>query len=162
MTIHYDNQKFKSIKELEEYIDKVGIVSVHPDLQEAFRSMTGSETLNLEDHNCVNPENSQKLQYYVVEKEDIPWYEAQKELVFTDRAHDWSKTVADRLWQESKDAEENDEFIEYHNVKSLIIEYNIHVSNYNRIGLGDLMRFDNEDLEPEAFENILINNANAI
>jgi hypothetical protein len=98
----------------------------------------------------INPENTKKLLLSaIIDATDSNYERAKKELTTTDRYHDWSHTIADRvsdalvrvIEREQEYAEEEEREprvltiadLDEHD-RSLVAEYNQHVRAFNQYG----------------------------
>ena len=111
-TIKLDGKKMTT-EELTKYAEEYGIYIEEYSSEE------------LVECNIINPENEQKIITAIIDSTDVDYHEAQKELTLTTQYHDWSGTVADRLYELLQNEELDTELVE---------QYNEAVSNYNQYG----------------------------
>jgi len=111
------NMKFKNQKEFIKYAE---------DNELYYEEEIFDKDIDYEEYEIINPEGSQKLIHALIDKKDIDYEEARKQLTVTDQYCDWKNTIADRILNAIEEGEEIDE--------DMIKEYNEAVADFNKYG----------------------------
>jgi len=109
--------KFKNQKEFIKYAE---------DNELYYEEEIFDKDIDYEEYEIINPEGSQKLIHALIDKKDIDYEEARKQLTVTDQYCDWKNTIADRILNAIEEGEEIDE--------DMIKEYNEAVADFNKYG----------------------------
>lgn len=109
--------KFKNQKEFIKYAE---------DNELYYEEEIFDKDIDYEEYEIINPEGSQKLIHALIDKKDIDYEEARKQLTVTDKYYDWKNTIADRILNAIEEGEEIDE--------DMIKEYNEAVADFNKYG----------------------------
>jgi hypothetical protein len=126
MSITINNQIFSTINSTLKYIDENNIDTEVTELEEIFNK--GGELVEAE---LISPENRKILINAYIDKEDINYHKAYKELTLTSDYHSWINTVADQVRAATEDLEEGG-LVTLE--PELLARYNSLVRDYNKYG----------------------------
>jgi len=134
--------KFKNQKEFIKYAE---------DNELYYEEEIFDKDIDYEEYEIINPEGSQKLIHALIDKKDIDYEEARKQLTVTDKYYDWKNTIADRILNAIEEGEEIDE--------DMINEYNEAVADFNKYGEAEYIdkKQTVEEIEDIIHKNDLYN-----
>ncbi len=134
--------KFKNQKEFIKYAE---------DNELYYEEEIFDKDIDYEEYEIINPEGSQKLIHALIDKKDIDYEEARKQLTVTDKYYDWKNTIADRILNAIEEGEEIDE--------DMIKEYNEAVADFNKYGEAEYIdkKQTVEEIEDIIHKNDLYN-----
>lgn len=109
------------------------------------------------EYDIINPENEQTLINALIEKDDVEYEEARKQLKITDKYHEWHDTIADKILEKINNEEEieEDEIEEEEIKEEEIEEYNKAVEDFSRYSEAEyLFKNDSkEKIEDKIYKN---------